>query len=740
MRQRLVLIFISCCLLNHLAAQTTVQWAARVVDVSSELSELEYSARQVLGKPNVLPAGGSNPNAWRAYRPNEKEFIKVEFELAIPIKQIAIGESFNPGAVVEIFGYNEEDTEFLLYEKVPGPVAEQARLFRVFVDQTPFNIKAIKITFDGRAVDGYSEIDCIGVSNSDDPIEAAINLMANLNSQIGIERLNDKVNSTAREIKPLLTKDEQTLYFSRRGHPGNIGGLDDLEDIWYTDYDSVAKDWKTAKNIGPPLNNEFPNFISAFLQEEEEYIILGNEYSPDGRGMRAGISKSVRTSDNSWSFPQNMSINNDVNTSESVNYWLTRDDEVLIISKEGPITEGQRDLYVSFLQKDEIWTEPLHLGDIVNTAGEEESPYLMPDKRTLFFSSNGHGGYGKKDLFMSRRLDNTWKSWTEPQNLGPLINSPVDDLFMFIPLDGTLGYFSREVEGNDLDIHSFTLPLVTKQLILVTLCGVIEDPKTGEPLDAEVVFTKLRDGEEVGRVRTDESGNYCIELPAGEIYSYRAIIPGYLPVSSIIDLRNVDEFGVQAVTLNRLDIDSAQIAQGEPIGVPQDVVRGVPIQLTLPELVRDTLNAQRKEIGLPPVNNNITNPNQPVYTNVNPTSIPAVTGATFILRNAFFDFDKSDLKKPSWVLIRDLVEFMNQYPEAVVELAGHTDNTGTEDYNIGLSMRRVMAVKEAMMSLGVAEERLTTAWYGESLPIANNRTAKGRRLNRRVEFTVLKLE
>lgn len=550
MKLRFAFLIILLCLLNQSFAQTTVQWASAVLEVSSELTELEHSARQVLGKPNVLPAGGSNPNAWRAYKPGEVEFIKVSFDLVMPIRQIAIGESYNPGVVAKIYGYDEKGTERVLYEKTPGPVRDLSRMFRVFLEENTFVLKSLKIVLDGRKVDGFSEIDCIGVSNSVEPIEAAINLMSNINTRIQVFRLNDLVNSEYRENKPLLTKDRQTLYFSRRGHPENIGGLQDLEDIWYTDFDSATQDWSLAKNIGRPLNNPDPNFISSFLQEDQEYIILGNEYKTDGQGMKYGISKSLRVGEDSWTFPQNMDIYNDLNIHESVNFWLTRDDEVLVISEEGRGTEGLRDLYVNFLQKDGQWTEPLHLNTTINTAGEEESPFLMPDKKTLFFSSNGHSGYGGKDLFMTRRLDNTWQSWSEPENLGPIINSEVDDMFLFIPLDGSFGYFCREVEGNNLDIHSFTLPLVTRQIRLVTLCGKIEDPETLQPLDAEVVFSRLRDGVEVGRVRTDAAGNYCIELPADEIYSYNAEIPGYIPVGATIDLLDVEDLNVYAVSLD----------------------------------------------------------------------------------------------------------------------------------------------------------------------------------------------
>jgi OOP family OmpA-OmpF porin len=97
---------------------------------------------------------------------------------------------------------------------------------------------------------------------------------------------------------------------------------------------------------------------------------------------------------------------------------------------EGDPTYGSRDLYVSFLLKDGRWSEPLNLGEDINTALEETSPFLAADDKTLYFSSDGFTGYGKHDIFMSRRLDESWTRWSTPENLGPQINSPEDDAFL----------------------------------------------------------------------------------------------------------------------------------------------------------------------------------------------------------------------------------------------------------------------------------------------------------------------
>lgn len=721
----------------HVSAQTTVQWASSIIDYSTQRSELQYSADQVLEKHNVLPSGGDNASAWNPFKNDTQDYIKVGFQLPMPIVQIAIAESHNPGAVKRIYLYDENDIEHLVYDEIAGPVKEPWRMNNIFIDLTSFNVAAIKLEINGAAVDGFNAIDAIGISNSKEPITAKINLLPNLNTKMEVTRLGDYINSEVREIKPILTRDKRTIYFSRRGHQDNIGGVDDMEDIWLTDYDSSISNWGKAKNIGEPLNNLNPNFISSFLLEKEELLILGNEYL-DGK-MKYGISKTRRTSRTKWTYPINLEIFNDLNAHENVNFWLTPDGDVLIISEEGRSTEGFRDLYVSFLQRDGVWTEPLHMGSTINSAGEEEAPFLMPDKKTLFFTSNGFSGYGKKDIFMTRRLDNSWSSWTEPENLGPIINTEVDDMFFFLSIDGTVGYFCREVEGNDLDIHTFTPPLVTQPLRLVTLCGQIIDPETRQPLDAEVVFARLRDGVEVGRVRTDLGGNYCIELPADDIYSYRAEIPGFIPIGGTIDLLDVQDLNVFAVTLDKLDIDGEGLESGIPIKVPDDIVRGVAINIILPPLKRDTFeiyNAQRRDLGLPKTSV-VRSVGGPITISV--PLIKAQAGANFIIQNVFFDFDKALLNPKSWVEIRNLAKFMNDYPTAIIELSGHTDNVGTLDYNLDLSKRRLEAVKEAMATLGVDEKRLKLVWLGEEVPLTTNRSEKGRALNRRVEFTILSM-
>jgi OmpA-OmpF porin, OOP family len=226
-----------------------VQWASKVVQFSSELTPGQYSAQQVLGKPNVLPAGGESPNAWVPDKPNRKEFLKLGYTNAMSIRQIAIAESYNPSALVRILAYDESDTEHLVYSLNPSAIPLKGRMLNVFIEPTPYKVTAIKLEFDGAAVPDYFGIDAVAITDSNYPIIADIPLAAYLAAGIVIEQLDDNVNSEYSEYNPLLSPDGKTLYFSRKNHPENIGGEKDKEDIWFSELDENGK-WMLAKNMG----------------------------------------------------------------------------------------------------------------------------------------------------------------------------------------------------------------------------------------------------------------------------------------------------------------------------------------------------------------------------------------------------------------------------------------------------------------------------------------------------------
>jgi OmpA-OmpF porin, OOP family len=375
------------CLSFALKAQETVVWGSQVVDVSSEYGPLEYSAIQALHKPNVLPAGGANPNAWRPKSDNKQEFIVVSFEKPIKAKQVAIAETENPGAVKAVYAYNENFEEFLLFELTPRALPIESRLLNLFFDETPYQIYGLKVVLDGSVVPGYNGIDAIGISSSNIPISVLINLVPGISKTVETEMLGENVNSPYVEHSPIISPDGKRLYFSRRYHPDNVGGADDSEDIWMSELDETTGEWKPAQNLGDPLNTEGPNFISSItIVDGQEVLILGNRYGKKGR-MYGGVSMSMRKGD-TFEKPTAMEIENEYNYSPKADFFLVPTGNAVVLSSERDDSYGGRDLYVSF-KNGNLWSEPLNLGNEVNTAAEDFAPFLGQDGKTLYYSTSG---------------------------------------------------------------------------------------------------------------------------------------------------------------------------------------------------------------------------------------------------------------------------------------------------------------------------------------------------------------
>ena len=673
------LVFVACILLLVAARGQgqTVQWAAKVIEFSSELTPVQYSARQILGKPNVLPAGGQNPNAWTPDKPKRKEFIKIGYDNPIQIRQIAIAESFNPSGLFRVFLYDEAGAEYLVHSFSPMTIPLQGRMLNVFVELTSYKVAAVKLEFDGAALPDYFSVDAVAISDSNYPIIADISIPELLSKGLIVERLDENVNSDISELNPLLSPDGKTLYFSRRNHPGNVGGVTDKEDIWYSELGPDGK-WTLAKNMGPEFNNENPNFInavSATPDGKSVIVLLGNKYLENGK-MQAGVSVSDNLN-GKWSKPTALNIKNDYNFNEKANYFMANTRKALLMSVERADTQGGRDLYVSFNESDTQWSEPLNLGDVINTAGEETAPFLAGDNVTLYFSSNGFSGFGGSDVYMSKRLDDTWTNWSEPENLGPDINTKLDDLFFNIPSTSEFAYYSREVAADNADVYRVKLPVLLSPDPIVVVRGKLVDAKTGEPIAAKIIYEQLPEGKEVGVTQSNpETGEYEIHLPGGHLYGVRAESKDHISENQNLDLRNITKDG-QVFT--------------------QD------IQLAPIEVARVEVDA------------------------------------TITLNNIFFDFDKAILKPESFPELNRIVDLMNERMAMQVEIAGHTDSTGPEQYNVGLSQRRANSVKGYLSQKGIAQDRITVVYFGEAKPIESNDTREGRKKNRRVEFKIIKL-
>lgn len=672
MRKTLLIVFVLG-FFTQTSAQT-VQWASKVLEFSSEMTHAQYSAQEALGKPNVMPYGGQNPSAWTPDRKGRKEFIKVGFERPMHIQQVAVAESANPGALYRVVAYEPTGKEHEIHTFSPQPIPKLGMMRNIFVEKTEYLVAAIRLEFDGAAIGDYFSIDAIGITDSPYPLVPDMNIPKLMAKGILVERLDENVNSDATELNPILSPDGKTLYFSRRNHPENVGGIADKEDIWFSELDENGN-WQPAKNMGAMFNTPGPNFVStasaATPDGKSVVLILGNRYEPNGK-MLSGVSVSDNVS-GTWSEPKSIKIDNDYNFNERANYFMSNTRQTLLMSVEREDSHGSRDLYVSFMRTDSTWTEPKNLGDIVNTASEESSPFLANDNVTLYFSSSGFSGFGGADIYMTKRLDDSWQNWSEPENLGADINSKLDDLFFNIPVNSEYAYYSRGITPENADIFRIKTPIFRSPNPMVVVRGKLVDALTGAPLGANMVAIDQATGEIVARATADpNTGEYELKLPAGKIYEIKADAANHVAETHVLDLRNITDEGL--IEINNFALKPLEI----------------------------------------------------------------VTPITVTLKQVYFAFNKASLLPQSFEELDRLAGLMADRKTMEVEIAGHTDNQGDATYNKWLSEWRAKAVAKYLEGKGIAMGRVKVLYFGGEKPVDTNETKAGRANNRRVEFTVIK--
>ncbi|MDZ4716020.1 MAG: hypothetical protein SH819_11175 [Cytophagales bacterium] len=289
--------------------------------------------------------------------------------------------------------------------------------------------------------------------NQDKNADNSVQLAPNLNPDAVATPLAGLINSPYAEFKPAVAPHGKRMYFSRASHPNNVAGVNDREDIWYTEFDSLAENWSEPVRLPGFLNNEGPNFVSG-VSVSGDTIILGNRYLKKGK-MTDGLSYSVNI-EGQWGMPQPIRVKNDYNLSVHGNSYVSLDQGVIISAVERTDTKGERDLYVSFWDGQQA-TEPINMGGVINSNMEESSPYLACDKKTLYFASKGHHGYGGYDIYVTERLDDSWTNWTEPKNLGPAINGHMDDEFFIISHCKRFAFFSKQISVHNVDLFKITI-------------------------------------------------------------------------------------------------------------------------------------------------------------------------------------------------------------------------------------------------------------------------------------------
>ena len=366
------------------------------------------------------------------------------------------------------------------------------------------------------------------------------------------------------------------------------------------------------------------------------------------------------------------------------------------------ITDKRGDRNIDFsglmVQYDNKWGEGKSVSHTINSKFHEESVYIHPDGKTMYFSSQGHNSMGGSDIFVVRK--NELEQWGVPENLGYPINTPYDDVFFTGTANGKYAYIASNRPGGagGMDIYKVTFwgpekdfDIATEDYLLASIAkpikdnalakkvevdrksltvfkGNVIDAISRKPVEAELEILDLGSGKPIATFKSNSAtGKFLLSLPAGKNYAISVKKEGYL-------------------------------FHSENFNIPAD----------------DGFNMVNKEIELKNIK----------------------VGSKIALRNVFFSTGKADVTPESFPELDRLVQLMNDVPALKVEVSGHTDNQGSDQLNTKLSQERAESVKSYLVSKGIDTARLAAQGYGPTKPISTNETAEGRKNNRRTELEI----
>ncbi len=566
-----------------------------------------------------------------------------------------------------------------------------------------------------------------------------------------IEKLPVGINTDAYdESSPVISRDGRKLFFTRTADPdfeatlpngkgqwttteknddflrqlsgiySEISGTDVTnpttsvlnQDIWFAPLfgDSIA----AAVHPGYPINNALPNSLVSTGMTPDEYVLI-NEFYQDG-SMYAGFSR-VHMDDQHQTFPEPMYIYGFNIIQSDVNLTMTQNGHVLILSVKGPRSMGENDLYVSFYLRENVWSTPVHMGEVINSASQETTPYITPDKRFLYFSSNRPGGLGGNDIYKSERLDFTWQHWSEPERVSGDVNSAFDDSQPYFDPEARYLYFTSRRDGSS-DIfrqHLFPKPRLIKPIVVR---GRIVNSKTGKLTRSEVLWGQLS-AKSYLEYFNSYNGQFMVTLAEYEPYKFQLRKAGHLASRILVDPRLIEKQGKDTVditfyieTENDETMESDSMLMAEHT-MPEDGAYN-PLRSQA-----DSLEQFRNEIR-----------------HQHPT--PSTANAASSFYDIYFLKSKPIILSKSANALNEIMDRLHQNPNLEIMIIGHTDNVGDEGALMELSVERAEAVKAYLVEQGIPAARVQTSGMGATLPLYENSTETGREKNRRVEIKVIK--
>lgn len=658
--------------ISFYAISQNIEWANKIsYKYVVYQSEWNY-AELMLGPPSIYPSNDYETNlhdiyadGYLIYKDNNKsETLEFGFIKPMPVNQIVIGGIFNEGVIKRV-SVQLKDKSF---KEVYGFSNSQNTLkynskFIKFKKETVYGVK---ITFDHTKINNWNIVKGIGILNSDSSYIIKPELFSKAEFLIDKDTVGHDINThECFEFNPRLSSEGSSLFFVKECKNSD-------QDIWFANLDSNGN-WEEAVNVQKPLNNSGHNFVAS-VSMDGKTLFLGNNYTADGHDGGMGLSVSHWQSNKTWSVPENINLPPFINKHEYINYFMSPNQDAIIFALEDDKSIGDLDLYVSLLNKsNNKWGEILNLGASINTSFGEDYPYLAVDGKTLYFSSKGHIGYGSYDIYMSKRLDNTWTKWSKPINLGNKVNSKTDDNGFMISNSGEEAYFNAMAldSVHNMNIFKIKLPKILQQEAQVLIKGKVVNIRNGKPVKTNIRFKeKGKKKYENLEIKNDEDGNFSFILPHGKEYDILVEGSRFYKINDQISL-----------------LDS-----------------NIKTKVMKKYLVEPFLDS----------------------------------GQVSVMNNLQFEYGTSIIKDSSFKSLDKLAKQMIEQSKAIYEVAGHTDDVGSDQFNLILSEERAKSISNYLEKKGVRPWKLKPKGYGESVPIESNATPEGRAENRRVEISIIK--
>ncbi|MCF8370838.1 MAG: OmpA family protein [Bacteroidales bacterium] len=589
-----------------------------------------------------------------------------------------------------------------------------------------------------KAVDAYKNYKEKFVSADKDYINKLIELLEREDDYVEVVNVGSVINSGIAEAVPRISQDGKILYFKSVNRTGGVGG----EDIWYSTKQPDG-------NWGEPiqfkdLNTTSSEALYSIGGGQNVAILFGNYKGTFGNG---DLFYSVKTA-TGWTMPCNLGATINSKKWES-QACLAPDGKTLFFCSNRSGGQGGDDIYVTVLSENG-WSQPENLGSVINTDKGEYRPTMAADGKTLYFASHGHFGFGNSDIFVSRKIGPAWQDWSKPVNLGKYINTLESDEDLSLPNSGIRAYTVKinAADGfGDYDIYSFILPPTMRPESVFKVHGRVTNQKDSA-ISVILRYFDLETGEEKAKsVSSSADGYYEVALPPLKRYQVVVDMKGYLYYTDILDLTNPDSFRKEVTMNEKLSGEMANIkkakAKFEEYNVDlqkqidsnsSNIYKGFKEYEHLANLYR--INAKNLDFAIKRAKLawlSEEDLNLDIEQDHRLTTIQV--GASFELKNIFFDFGKATLTEASKTELNKLVDIMKR-SDIIIELGGHSDDVGSAESNKSLSQERVNSVRDYMVASGIESSRIAAMGYGEERPIASNDTEEGRQKNRRVDVQI----